>query len=575
MAPAPRHDAPQFPARLAPRRDGSLAARVCLAVIAAGALAPGAVYAQAAAAPAVPPAAPTAAAAPTEPVLAVKGFRIEGENPIGEAAAQTILREFVGPSISLDRLEAAASRLERAIHEAGYGFYRVIVPPQDAGATIALRVLVFTLDRVAVKGATYFSEANIRASLPSLREGMSPNTLTLARDLALANENPAKRVVTAFRAGEKPDSVDANLEVSENAVLTPFAQLANTGTAATGITRLTVGASHANLFDRDHQLTATYTVSPERLSAVRQWGVFYRAPVYGTGGMVSAYWTESNVSSGTAAGVNITGGGRFAGIQYTQYFAPRGDYRDYFTLSFDDKQFNNNITIAGLSAAAAAAANTCARIASRPLTGSYSGRYEGARVTLSFNADYTRNVPGGTHNAQADYDACNPPADPSKNLTAAWSALRLGGDVGWRMAGDWLLAGRVRSQFTGTALISGEKFGVGGAQSVRALNERALAGDAGVSASLEVWTPPWWQGTRWLAFFDHGRVRSLQPAPGSLTYESVGSMGFGMRWQYRTQLSLALDYGVVVIGNAPNAEVTNRQNVRGHDRLHLNLLVKF
>ncbi len=513
--------------------------------------------------------------APGAPQVVVKGYRVEGANPLGEARVQAVLAPFAGSAVGLERLQAAAEALEAALRESGYGFYRVILPPQDVGEIITLKVLAFALDKVTVKGLEFFSEPNIRASLPALREGASPNTMTLARDLALANENPSKRVVAAFRPGEKPDTLDANLEVSDSRPLSAFAQLANTGTSATGISRLTFGASHANLFDRDHQLTATYTISPERLSAVKQWGVFYRAPVYGVGGMVSAYWTESNVSSGSAAGVNITGGGRFAGIQYTQYFAPRGDYRDYFTLSFDDKQFNNNVTIAGLGAAAAAAANACARIASRPLTGSYSGRYEGADTTVSFNVDYARNFPGGTRNAQADYDACNPPADPSKNLTAAWSMLRLGGDIGWRVGGEWLLAGRVRSQFTGNSLISGEKFGVGGAQSVRALNERAMAGDTGVSTSLEVWSPPWWQGTRWLVFYDHGRVRTLQPAPGSLMYESVGSVGFGMRWQYQTQLSLALDYGVVVVGNSPNADVTNRSNVRGHDRLHLNMVVKF
>ena len=513
--------------------------------------------------------------APATPQVVVKGYRVEGDNPLGEARVQAVLAPFAGSAVGLERLQAAAEALEAALREAGFGFYRVILPPQDVGEIITLKVLAFALDKVTVKGLEFFSEPNIRASLPALREGASPNTMTLARDLALANENPSKRVVAAFRPGEKPDTLDANLEVTDSRPLSAFSQLANTGTSATGISRLTFGASHANLFDRDHQLTATYTVSPEKLSAVKQWGVFYRAPVYGMGGMVSGYWTESNVSSGSAAGVNITGGGRFAGIQYTQYFAPRGDYRDYFTLSFDDKQFNNNVTIAGLGGAAAAAANACARIASRPLTGSYSGRYEGADTTVSFNVDYARNFPGGTRNAQADYDACNPPADPSKNLTSAWSMLRLGGDAGWRFGGEWLLAGRVRSQFTGNALISGEKFGVGGAQSVRALNERAMAGDTGVSTSLEVWSPAWWQGTRWLVFYDHGRVRTLQPAPGSLMYESVGSVGFGMRWQYQTQLSLSLDYGVVVVGNSPNADVTNRSNVRGHDRLHMNMVVKF
>ena len=510
--------------------------------------------------------------APSGPQFAVKGYRIEGENPLGEARAQALLAPFTGPAITLDRLQAAAEALERALHAAGFGFYRVILPPQESGDLVSLKVLAFTLGQVVVKSHQFFSEPNIRASLPALREGASPNTLDLARDLALANENPSKRVVAAFRSGEKPDTLDANLEVADSRALSGFAQLANTGTAATGISRLTFGASHANLFDSDHQITATYTMSPEKPAAVKQWGVFYRAPVYGLGGMVSAYWTESNVTSGTAAGVSITGGGRFAGIQYTQYFAPRGDYRDYFTLSFDDKQFDNNVTIAG---APGAGANTCARIASRPLSGSYSGRYEGADLTLSFNGDYVRNFPGGTRNSQADYDACNPPLDASKNLSAAWSMLRLGADAGWRLAGDWLLAGRVRSQFTGQALIAGEKFGVGGAQSVRALGERALAGDTGASGSIELWTPPLWQGIRWLMFFDHGRVKTLQPGIGSVSYESVGSLGFGMRWQYRTQLSLALDYGVVVQGHSNNAELTNRQNVRGHDRLHLNLVVKF
>ncbi len=512
--------------------------------------------------------------APAGPQFAVKGYRIEGENPLGEARAQAALAPFTGPAITLDRLQAAAEALERTLHAAGFGFYRVILPPQESGDLVSLKVLAFTLGQVVVKSHQFFSEPNIRASLPALREGASPNTLDLARDLALANENPSKRVVAAFRSGEKPDTLDANLEVADSRALSGFAQLANTGTAATGISRLTFGASHANLFDRDHQITATYTMSPEKPVAVKQWGVFYRAPVYGLGGMVSAYWTESNVTSGTAAGVSITGGGRFAGIQYTQYFAPRGDYRDYFTLSFDDKQFDNNVTIAG---APGAGANTCARIASRPLSGSYSGRYEGADLTLSFNGDYVRNFPGGTHNAQSDYDACNSPTDdPSRNLTAGWSMLRFGADAGWRYSGDWLLAGKFRSQLTGSSLIPGEKFGVGGAQSVRALGERSLAGDVGVSGSIELWTPPMWQGIRWLVFYDAGRVKTLQPAPGApLNYEAVASVGLGMRWQYRTQLSLALDYGVVVEGNSPNANVTNRQNVRGHDRLHLNLVLKF
>jgi hemolysin activation/secretion protein len=503
------------------------------------------------------------------PRFTVKAFRIEGANPIGEAVAQSVLAPFTGPDVTLDRLQAAAETLERTLHDAGYGFYRVVLPPQDTDQVVNLKVLSFALGQVVVKGQQFFSEPNIRASLPALREGESPNTLKLARDLAVANENPSKRVVAAFRPGEKPDTLDATLEVGDSQPLSATAQLANTGTAATGISRLTFGIAHSNLFDRDQQITATYTTSPENTSAVKQWGAFYRAPIYALGGVMAAYWTESNVNSGSAAGVSITGGGRFAGVQYTQYFAPRGDYRDYFTLGFDDKQFDNSVLVAGRTA------GTCDRIASRPVSGSYSGRYEGADLTVSFNVDYARNFPGGAHNAQADYDRCNPPADASRNLGAAWSLARFGGDVAYRLPSDWLLTGRLRTQATGYTLIAGEKFGVGGAQSVRAVGERALAGDGGVQASAEVWLPPTAGGLRWLAFYDFGRVKTLEPAPGGVSFESVASAGFGLRWQYQTSLSLALDYGVVVQGHAPSGTVLNVQNTRGHNRLHLNMSMIF
>lgn len=512
-----------------------------------------------------------AQAEPQGPFFAVTAYRVEGDNPLGEARAQSVLAPFAGERVPLDQLQAAAAALERALHDAGFGFYRVVLPPQDSERVVVLKVLAFTVGSVRLRGNEFRDEANVRASLPELKEGASPNTLRLARDLALANENPARRVLTAFRAGAEADTVDATLEVTDSRSLTGFAQLANTGTAATGMQRLTVGASHANLFDRDHQLTATYTWSPEQQSKVRQWGAFYRAPLYGFGGMVSAYYTESNVQSGTAAGVSITGGGQFGGVQYTQYFAPRGDYRDYVTVGVDFKQFDSNVTIAGTGAAA----STCASIGSRPLTLTYTGRYEGADQILTFNADYARNLPGGPNNAQGAYDRCNPPADASMNLTAAWAVLRFGADLAWRLPGDWQFAARLRTQFSGQALIPGEKFGVGGAQSVRALGERALTGDGGLQASVEMWLPPFGQAPRWLVFYDFGRVKTLQPVLPQTSYESVGSVGVGLRWQYGNSFSLGLDFAQVIEGHARSATEYGVANTRGHNRLHMNALLRF
>lgn len=153
--------------------------------------------------------------------------------------------------------------------------------------------------------------------------------------------------------------------------------------------------------------------------------------------------------------------------------------------------------------------------------------------------------------------------------------VRLGSDPGYRFSGEWLLAAHLRSQLSGHSLIPGEKFGTGNAQSVRALGERALIGDAGVQTRMEVWLPPLWQGIRVLAFYDYGRLKTLEPQLPATAHDSVGSVGFGLRRQYQTALSLSFDYGVVVQGHGRSGEVLNIPNTRGHDRLHFSAVVKF
>ena len=490
-----------------------------------------------------------AGSAPASPMFTINEYVIDGDNPIGDAAARAVLAPFLGPNVSLERLQAAAEALELALHDAGHGFYRVVVPPQEGEGKVRLKTLAFTVGTVSVRNNQSFSEANIRASLPALREGTSPNTAVLARDLALANENPSKRVVAAFKQGEKPDTVDANLETTDSRPLSATLSVANTGTQTTGMSRATFAVSHANLFDRDHQGTFSYTTSPERPSQVEQFGAYYRVPVYGWGGMVSAYYSTSTVNSGTVANFfNVTGRGTFMGITYTQYFAPRGDYRDYVTIGIDDKYFDNSQLPGSLNS-----------IRSRPIAVSYTARNDASWGVWGFNADYARNWAAGGANDSAIYGV-GPPAGAS----AQWDAWRFGGDLSARLPRDWLFNGRVRGQWARSPMIAGEQFGVGGAQSVRGFLERAVGGDAGVQASVELWTPPLVEGLRLLGFVDYGRIYNHA---GRLPVGELSSVGVGVRWQAGSNVSLSTDYAQVQRGIGTT--------VRGHDRLHVSLLLRF
>ncbi len=214
---------------------------------------------------------------PAKASFTVSGYTVEGDNPLGDAQAQEALAPYVGEHHGIERLQQAATALETLLRKNGYGFYRVVLPPQDIGGVIRLQMFKFTVGEIEVKGNQFFSNDNILRSMPQLSSGISPNTNALARDLALANENPSKRAKVTFKQGKAADTVDALVEVEDSRTVSGFVLLNNSGTSETGNGRLTLGASHANLFDKDHQATFTYTTSPTEPGRVcTTWARCYR-----------------------------------------------------------------------------------------------------------------------------------------------------------------------------------------------------------------------------------------------------------------------------------------------------------
>ncbi len=481
----------------------------------------------------------TAAAPDEEASFTVTGFTVEGESPLAEALTQSTLAPYLGTHNGIERLQQAATALEGVLRSRGFGFYRVVLPPQDIGGVIKLQMFKFTLGAVAIKGNQFFSNENILRSLPQLTTGSSPNTQQLARDLSVANENPSKRANVTFKQGDVADTIDANVQVDDSKTLSGFFMLNNTGNSATGYGRLTAGVSHTNLFDLDQQGTVTYTTSPSDPGRVHQYGGYYRAPLYAWGGILSAYYTSSTVDSGLVANsINVTGRGKFAGVQYTHYFAPDGDYRAFLALGLDDKNFlNDKITSGG--------APLFPNYRTRPLTLSYTGRIEQKWGLWGYNVDYVHNLPNGGGNDNVSY------AGNRSGSSVNWNALRFGADVAVPLPANWLFNARMRGQSSGSPLVPGEQFGVGGAQSVRGIGERLLAGDSGLQGNIEFWSPALAENTRAVLFYDFGEIRNHNNL--LLPSASVTSYGAGLRWSMGTSLSANLDFAHVLsgLGNLP------------------------
>ncbi|MBL8483545.1 MAG: ShlB/FhaC/HecB family hemolysin secretion/activation protein [Rhodocyclaceae bacterium] len=484
-------------------------------------------------------------AMPQEPTVDVAQYVVEGDNPLSEADTASLLAPHVGPGRSLGQLESAAEALEKSMRAKGFAFHRVIVPAQKpAGGVVKLQVLRFTLARVDVEGNENFSTDNIRRSLPALSEGQAPDVSRVSRDIAAANSNPAKEVRATFKEGEQPDTVTATLKVRDNPPLAFFAGLS--GNRALGsahdnndsLYRLTLGVQHANLFDRDQIATVSYTTDPTNASAVSQYGLYYQIPIYGTGLSLAAWYTYSDIDSGRIAEgggfFDVSGRGQFYGLRATQTLPRLGLAQPSLSLSLEDKHYENNTTIVGFGPLGTPP------VGARPLTLRYAIKLDDSWGALGANIDYSVNTHGGASNGPDNYNA--------NNATFNWNTWRAGLDVATPV-GDWLLSGRLRTQWTHGHLIAGEQFGVGGQYSVRGLRDREVAGDRGYQWNFEALGPqvllPALQPVLFVDGAHLGGVGGLHVAR-----EGVLTLGAGLRWNWQRKLDTSLDFARVLDGVA-------------------------
>jgi hemolysin activation/secretion protein len=495
--------------------------------------------------------------------FAISGFEIKGDNPLTPQESARVLAPFIGPDGNLTRLQKATAALEAELKARGYELYRVSLPPQEVGATVTLNIVKFVIGKVTVEGAKLNSEANIRASVPELREGGAPNFRTLAVQTAIANENQGKQVQVSLKESEEADKIDVRLLVRESKPWNFSASLSNTGSEATGRDRLSLVGGHSNVFDQDQQFSAAYTTSVERTRDVQQLGLNYRIPLYRQGGVIGLSYTSSDVV-GSFGTFNSTGAGQTFGVNYSLYLPPVGGRRSYVTFGLDEKLFNvaqiNGIPLPGQMDRA-----------SRPLTVGYNARIESDTATWGYNTEIAVNLPGSGGNNLTAFQS-----EDARIGTANWTALRGGANYFSSFASGWLWGARGLFQISADALIAGEQFGLGGASSVRGTGERVIAGDSGLFASLEITSPEFQPGWRALGFLDAGWLRNnnANVNPNKPFADQLMSAGLGLRYAAGSY-GFSADWGRVLTGSVVPLTVNSGSPQSGEQQFHVNLSARF
>jgi hemolysin activation/secretion protein len=498
-------------------------------------------------------------------------FEVVGNTLLPAAEIEEALKPFTGKQREYGDVQRALEALELRYRTAGFSAVLVSVPEQELGkGSVRLTVLESRIARVVVEGNKAFSEANIRASLPALKEGVSPRAADISANVQLANENPAKQADVVLRLAEKEGEVEARVGVVDSRPLKPFVTVDNTGNPQTGDYRLGVGVQHANLFDRDHVATLNYITS-DRVSRVKIYSASYRLPIYALGDSIDAFAAHSDVDAGvtqTVAGpLAFSGRGNVYGLRYNQLLARKGEYSHRIVYGFDERQYENACTLGDFGSAGCGP--TGASVTVRPLSLTYYGNWAAPGRVTDFNVGYARNIPGGPNGTDADFDAARPSSSPGEaGASAHYSLERAGASQVNAFAGDWLFRAALLAQFTSDALVSGEQFSIAGATAVRGFLEREIARDKGYVVNVEVYSPNLAEALhagkgplRALVFYDYGSAQNILLAGQTDTLKTIiASTGAGMRWNIEKSLSLRLDVAWVLKGAASES----RGDTRGH-----------
>lgn len=506
-------------------------------------------------------------AAVASPKFEITRYVLEGNTLLKTEEAGRVLIPFTGKDKDFGDVQRALEALQAAYQRQGYGGVEIRLPEQELErGEVRFRVIEAKIRKITVEGNEHFSAENVRRSVPSLREGETPNSLEIAKSVRLANENSSKQTAVLLRATEREDQVDAAIRVADIDPVRLSVSVDNTGNRLTGRLRAGIAYQNANAMGLDNVMTLQFLGAPEKwvkssFDEVLVFGFGYHIPLYSLGDSIDLTAGYSSVDSGTVQNLfTVSGKGTIYAVRYNQTLPKWGDLEHKLSYGLDYRAYQNKVVpIGGID-------TLVPDITLSPFSLTYSGSLKGDQRELGFYLNLTQNIP--SMNDGKDSDFKNARADG----TAGYRLFRMGLNYARAFAGEWQFRARWDAQYTDDALIAGEQFAIGGADNVRGFGERYRTDDKGYRTNLEIYSPDAAKlvgldggRLRFLMFYDFGKVSRNRETGTETLGASLDSMGFGLRMNYKTNLTLRLDFAHVMHDGTGFGEPTGRRSSKkGH-----------
>lgn len=282
----------------------------------------------------------------------------------------------------------------------------------------------------------------------------------------------------------------------------------------------------------------------------------YRLPMPARGDSLDLYGAYNQTDGAWAlpgAGGEMGGKGGVLGARYSQQLVKGDSHESRLNYganiktfqadgSLQDTEPGNDVTV-------------------HPLSVNYSGNWRMTVGEVAGSLTVLHNIAGGARGSQEDFTRARPGANADYNI------VRLAASLTRLLPRDFEVRAAVNGQYSADALVPGEQLGLGAGAQVRGFRARDLAGDSGLTANFELYTPdlcglamPW--GCRALMFYDKGLVRLNREQNGELRNAYIGSVGTGVRIHITSGVNLQVDYGRVVRSSVLPKQDRNRLHLR-------------
>lgn len=488
---------------------------------------------------------PQAAMPDTTPFV-VRQFRIEGNTVFDSATLQALLASMQDKRLTLSQIAEGIEAITTYYRGAGYPLARAIIPAQTIeDGVVRVQVIEANWGQVEVRNKSAVKDAVLLRVLSNLEPGSVIRLDAMERATLLLADMPGVLPRALLRAGQEFGSSDLVVEAQPGAAWSAGLSADNFGSRYTGVTRTNANVQWNNPLERGDTLGLNSLNSTNGgLNYVR---LAYELPVWAAGVQAGVDRSEMDYRLGdTAASLLASGKAQTSGVwlrnsllrsQGANLNARLGFSHSVLQDHVDSKGEKNDRTL-----------NVWALELSGERQDDWLG---GGKNTLGLALYSGRVVFDDAEAAARDASTANAAGGFARATWAFSRSQALGAGV--------IAVLSMNGQWAQKNLDNGQKFSVGGANSVRAYRSGVLSGDSGAFGSLELRyalpLPPYLHQTgNWQvsAFVDSAKLHTnKKPWSSGSNKASLSGAGLGLNWQGPGQWRARVTYARS-LGNEPS-----------------------